>query len=92
MAHMFARFAVEDYASWRNVFDDHHHLRQSGGARDYRVFQSVDDPNEVTVWLDFATADEAKTFASSEALAVFTHGQCAVMPGGVERLLETFAN
>jgi hypothetical protein len=32
------------------------------------VFQSVDDPNDVTVWHDFDTAAAARAFASSDEL------------------------
>jgi hypothetical protein len=32
------------------------------------VFQSVDDPNDVTVWHDFESAEEARAFVSSDAL------------------------
>ncbi len=35
---------------------------------DDAVFQSVDDPNDVTVWHDFAGTDEARGFVSSEEL------------------------
>jgi cyclic nucleotide-binding protein len=38
------------------------------GVTDDAVFQSVDDPNDVTVWHDFAAADAARAFVSSDAL------------------------
>jgi len=34
----------------------------------HAVFQSVDDPNDVTVWHDFPTPQGAKDFASSSRL------------------------
>jgi hypothetical protein len=37
-------------------------------VRDDAVFQSVDDPNDVTVWHDFDSVEAARSFASSEAL------------------------
>jgi hypothetical protein len=38
------------------------------GVTEDAVFRSVDDPNDVTVWHDFAGTDEARAFVSSEAL------------------------
>jgi hypothetical protein len=31
-------------------------------------YRSVDDPNDITAWHDFATVEEAKSFASSTRL------------------------
>lgn len=68
MAHMFGRIAVEDYSHFRNVFDSHEDIRQAAGVTGHTVFRSVDDPNEVTIKLDFSTAEAAKAFAASEPL------------------------
>ena len=38
------------------------------GVTGHAVFQSVDDPNDVTVWHDFDSADAARSFASSSEL------------------------
>ena len=32
------------------------------------VFQSVDDPNDLTVWHDFETVETARSFSASDAL------------------------
>ena len=41
---------------------------EEDGVTDDADFQSVDDPNDVTVWHDFPGTDEARAFVSSEAL------------------------
>ena len=38
------------------------------GVTDDAVFQSIDDPNDVTVWHDFQSSADAQSFANSEAL------------------------
>jgi len=38
------------------------------GVKGDAVFQSIDDPNDVTVWHDFEAADAARAFVSSDAL------------------------
>jgi hypothetical protein len=68
MAHMFGRLSVSDYDTFRGVFDSHEDMRQAAGVTGKTVYRSVDDPNEITVRLDFPTAQGAKTFASSDGL------------------------
>lgn len=68
MVRLFVRHNVRDYDAWRTVYDEFDQERRSMGVTDDAVFQSVDDPNDVTVWHDFAAADEARAFVSSEAL------------------------
>jgi hypothetical protein len=68
MVRLFVRHNVADYDAWRKVYDEFDNERRPMGVTDDAVFQSVDDPNDVTVWHDFAEADEARAFVSSEAL------------------------
>ncbi len=68
MAHMFARATVEDYAGFRQVFDGAEEMRQAAGALSHTVYQSVDDPNEVLVRVEFPTTDAAKAFSTSQSL------------------------
>ena len=68
MAHIFVRATVEDYAGFRQVFDGAEEMRQAAGALSHSVYQSVDDPNEVVVRVEFPTADAAKAFSTSEGL------------------------
>jgi hypothetical protein len=68
MAHMFGRLSVNDYANFRSIFDAHEDMRQAAGVTGKTIYRSVDDPNEITIRLDFSTSEAAKTFASSEGL------------------------
>ncbi len=43
-------------------------MRKSAGALSSTVYQSVDDPNEVIVSVEFPTADAAKAFQGSQEL------------------------
>jgi heme-degrading monooxygenase HmoA len=65
---MFVRHKVEDYGAWRKVYDAFDVERRPMGVIGDSVFQSVDDPNDVTVWHDFDSAEEARAFVSSDAL------------------------
>lgn len=60
MIYLYFRQIVEDYARWKEGFDNHAAARQAGGATgETYVMRNVDDPNDITVvlgWSDLATA------------------------------------
>ena len=66
MVRMFARHQVADYDAWRKVYDAFD--RESLGVRGHAVYQTLDDPNEVTVWHDFDDGAAAESFAGSDDL------------------------
>ena len=68
MAYMFGRVSVEDYGTFREAFNGAEEMRRSAGALNSTVYQSVDDPNEVIVQVEFPTADAAKAFQTSQPL------------------------
>jgi hypothetical protein len=65
---MYVRHEGSDYAAWRKGYDAFNAERKSMGVKGAAVYQSVDNPNDVTVWHDFKTAEAAKAFASSQRL------------------------
>ncbi len=68
MAYFMARVSVEDYATFREVFDGREGARKAAGALSSRVFQSVDDPNEVIIEIEFPTVEAAKAHQTSQGL------------------------
>jgi hypothetical protein len=66
--HMFVRHPVEDYARWRQGYDDFDEERKEWGVSGDAVYQNADDPDDVTVWHDFETRDAAQEFMSSARL------------------------
>jgi hypothetical protein len=61
MAFVLAHFDVGDYDSWKQMFDSDPAGREQSGVG-LQVFQSVDEPGLVFVGVEFASADEAKSF------------------------------
>jgi hypothetical protein len=53
--------AVRDYDEWKQMFDSDPLGREESGVRGHRILQAVDDPNDVTIELDFDTADRAES-------------------------------
>ena len=68
MVRLFARMNVAEYEAWRKVYDEFYGQRGAMGVLGAAAFQLVDDPNDVTLWHDFETAEAATAFASSDAL------------------------
>ena len=68
MIRLFVRHQVQDYATWRRAYNKFDAQRKPMGVTSHAVFQSVDDPNDVTAWHDFDNIAKAKAFVSSEAL------------------------
>ena len=61
MASIFGRFGVDDYDSWKQMFDSDPAGREQAGVG-HQVFRSVEDPGLVFVGVEFPSAEEAKTF------------------------------
>lgn len=67
MTFIMTRIDVGDYDAWKQMFDrDDPGAR--AGARGYRLFRGVENPGEVFVQVEFASADDA-TAARERLLA-----------------------
>ena len=85
MAYMMGRATVEDYNTFRKAFDGAEEMRNAAGVKSSSVYQSVDDPNEVIIEIEFPTADAAKAFMSSPGLREAQERAGAI--GGVRMLV-----
>jgi quinol monooxygenase YgiN len=59
---------VKDFAAWKPAYDKHAPARKGAGLTKDHVLQSVDDPNAVTIIMDFSDLAKAKAFAASPGL------------------------
>ena len=53
---------VADFATWKPVYDGHDAIRKGAGLTKGHVFRGVDDPNMVTIILEFADRAKAEAF------------------------------
>jgi hypothetical protein len=65
---MFIRHRVSDFTKWRQVYEEVAPLQQGAGVVREAVYRSAEDPNDVTVMHDFASAEKARAFAASRDL------------------------
>ena len=52
--------AVPSFEFWKQAFDSDPADRKGSGVSRYRISQSIDDPNYVTIDLDFDDATDAR--------------------------------
>ncbi len=73
MTTLFVRHQAADYATWRQVYDAFQPKARTLGVQADAVYQTADNPNEITVTHDFATLESAQAFASSPELRSAMH-------------------
>jgi hypothetical protein len=59
---MFVRHNVREYDAWRRVYDGVADIQEARGVRAEWVYQSVDDPLDVTVIHDFDDLASGKAY------------------------------
>ncbi len=62
MAIVVLNFEVDDYDTWKPMFDDDPAGRRESGATGHVVSRAVDNPNEVFIRVEFPSLEQAKTF------------------------------
>lgn len=62
MAVVVLNFEVDDYNTWKPMFDEDPAGRRDSGATGHVVSRAVDNPHEVFIRVDFPSVEQAKTF------------------------------
>jgi hypothetical protein len=65
---MFVRHEVADFGAWKKSYDAYAPTQKKMGVIYQAVYQSVDNPNDVTVIHDFHSLEQARAFATSADL------------------------
>jgi hypothetical protein len=68
VATLFVRHDVADFSAWKKAYDDFDATRRSMGVTSDGVYQADGNPNDVTVYHEFASMDSAKAFGASSEL------------------------
>jgi quinol monooxygenase YgiN len=59
---------VSDFTKFKPVFDSAFQFRHNNGEESYKMFRNIHDPNDVTLMLNFPSADAAQKFVASDTL------------------------
>jgi heme-degrading monooxygenase HmoA len=65
---LFKNSEIEDYDKWKAVFDEQGATRQAAGSKGGFVLRNADDPNQITVLLEWDNLENARAFAGSDDL------------------------
>ena len=68
MVHLLMHIQVEDYKRWRPLFDENEGTRKKYGATSAKVFQKADNPQDVTILVEWDSEANARRFAESTEL------------------------
>jgi heme-degrading monooxygenase HmoA len=68
MPYILVQHSVEDYARWKAGFDGHGATRQASGSNGALVLRNAEDPNQVTVLMEWDSLENARAFAGSDEL------------------------
>jgi quinol monooxygenase YgiN len=68
MSNLIVHHRVKDFAAWKPVFDQHASMRGAAGCKGGYLLRSPVDPNDVTIFFQWDSADHAKKFAQSDDL------------------------
>jgi quinol monooxygenase YgiN len=70
MAYVIVRHTVADYEKWRPLFDQDESRRRAGGGKGVnQVYRDVDNPNVVTIVMEWDNDENALKFTKDPALA-----------------------
>jgi hypothetical protein len=64
MKHMLCRNRVEDYQTWRSVFDSHATAQREAGMRVLHVWRSTEDQNNVFFLFEIDSIEAVNDFMS----------------------------
>ena len=68
MIYLLVNHQVRDFAHWREVFDSALWMRRSSGEENYRLFRDLDNPNKVTLLMEWDNLDKARRYLASPEL------------------------
>jgi hypothetical protein len=59
---------VRDYDDWKTVFDAGEQFRVGHGCTGHEIHRGVDDPNQLTIFLDFPSREKGEAFLADPQL------------------------
>ena len=68
MAKVIVRHKVENYDSWKPVFDQAFEMRKQSGEVSFKLFRGVVDSNEVIGIFEWDSIERAKEFLESDEI------------------------
>jgi heme-degrading monooxygenase HmoA len=68
MVDVLVQLSVEDYAKWKQVFDEVSNLRKSSGSKGGQLFRKQESNNQVAILFEWDDLAKAKQYFGSDVL------------------------
>ncbi|MDR8390889.1 hypothetical protein NC796_07060 [Aliifodinibius sp. S!AR15-10] len=62
---LIVRHKVTDFIRWREIFESHREAQREAGMKLKKLWQNVDDPEEVVLYFDVDDEERAREFVFS---------------------------
>jgi hypothetical protein len=69
MVNIYVRHRIQDYTTWKQVFDGFAPKRRAGGEQSYKVARVVGEPNNLCLSFEWDNVANAQRFLASPELA-----------------------
>ena len=69
MVNVYVRHRIQDYTTWKQVFDGFAPKRRAGGEQSYKVARVVGEPNNLCLSFEWDNVANAQRFLASPELA-----------------------
>ena len=69
MPHIIVNHEVKDYGQWRPFFDEHGRVRRQFGCLGEQVFRDANNPNSITVLMEWDSFENADRFLNESNLS-----------------------
>ncbi len=68
MATLLVHHKVQDYPTWRKIFDETTLTRTRFGSTGQQVYRSPSDPNEITILTEWKDISQARAYSQSNEM------------------------
>jgi len=68
MTQILVRHRVNDYETWKKAFDEFVDIRKAGGEKAFKIWHSDGDANNLYIYFEWDTPENAKAFMNSPKL------------------------
>jgi quinol monooxygenase YgiN len=65
---LIVQHTVLDYDAWKPAFDEHEGMRAKYGCLGHTIYRDVDEPNNVTIVMDYESRERAEEFLRDPSL------------------------
>ena len=82
MSHVLIRHKVNDFAAWKEAFENFGSVRKNGGEKSFQVLRHDEESNNLYIMFEWDSTENARKFLDSEEL------KSAMMAAGVSEAPE----